>query len=104
MRPWNGEAQVETHVCTEVEKQNNACTMEYRPVCGSDAVTYGNGCSACSSKVDSWTEGECRNISRVCGECPQYLPPAPGWCGNGTIVAGKLDACGCRGPPQCVRG
>ncbi|MDP2718115.1 MAG: hypothetical protein Q8P02_05200, partial [Candidatus Micrarchaeota archaeon] len=36
-------------------------------------------------------------------DCPQYTPPAPGWCADGTITAGKIDANGCRGHPQCER-
>lgn len=60
------------HICSPEEKQAQACTMEYRPVCGSVAVqcikapcppvsqTFGNGCSACSqSLVTSYTEGAC---------------------------------------------
>ncbi|MFH1398687.1 MAG: Kazal-type serine protease inhibitor family protein [Candidatus Woesearchaeota archaeon] len=38
-----------------------------------------------------------------CGECPQLSPPAPGWCEGGTAVAGEINACGCQGPPSCIR-
>ena len=51
------------HVCTEEEKQAEACTMDYNPVCGykGDELpqTYSNGCQACSSGVDYWKEGGC---------------------------------------------
>ena len=42
-----------------------------------------------------------RTVPRQCGECPQLSPPGPDFCPNGTIVAGEIDSCGCRGPPKC---
>jgi len=65
-------SQTETHTCTPAEKANNACTLDYNPVCGwfdgakiqcfayPCAKTYGNGCGACADdKVSYWTRGEC---------------------------------------------
>lgn len=40
---------------------------------------------------------------KECGSCPQFSPPAPGWCDDGKIVASEVDKCGCRGPPSCVK-
>jgi len=48
-----------THYCTDEEKAAEICTLDYNPVCGNDNATYGNGCSACASKVDYWKRGEC---------------------------------------------
>jgi putative hemolysin len=50
---------------------------------------------------DEWAffRGECPG--EECGECPQLSPPAPGWCDDGRVVAGEIDACGCQGAPRC---
>lgn len=35
--------------------------------------------------------------------CPQWTPPAPGWCQDGQIVSGETDERGCPLPPKCIR-
>jgi hypothetical protein len=61
--------------CTEEQKNTNACTKEYMPVCGwfnenikciryPCAATYGNKCEACSNPiVKEYTEGECPTVN-----------------------------------------
>lgn len=59
-------------MCTDAQKQAEACTMEYAPVCGAVEVqcvttpcnpipeTFGNACSACAQgNVSSYTQGTC---------------------------------------------
>ena len=42
------------------------------------------------------------NTTKECGSCPQFSPPAPNWCENGTIIAGQVNECGCQSPPHCL--
>lgn len=42
--------------CTPIRQ---ICTKEYRPVCGCDGKTYGNGCSAEAKGISIKSLGEC---------------------------------------------
>ncbi len=56
-----------------------------------------------NGKCDNETESEynCPGDCQTRPECPQYMPPAPGWCANGTVVPQEADANGCPRPPNC---
>lgn len=43
------------------------------------------------------------NTKKECGDCPQFAPPAPDWCKDGTIVSGVKNECGCQMPPTCEK-
>lgn len=44
-----------------------------------------------------------KNSKSQCGECPQFVPPPPDWCKDGTIVPSDKDECGCQMPPKCEK-
>ncbi|MGV8162467.1 MAG: DUF333 domain-containing protein [Candidatus Nanoarchaeia archaeon] len=79
----------QAHICTAEEKEAEICTLEYMPVCGSDDVTYGNKCTACSADVNYYTPGECLRSA------PNMTNPASTFCvANGGTLEIRKDADG----------
>ncbi|MEL6922477.1 MAG: hypothetical protein AAFO94_00400 [Bacteroidota bacterium] len=46
--------------CVAVRQPDCLCTYEYNPVCGCDAVTYGNACVATCSGILNYVPGPCK--------------------------------------------
>jgi len=41
---------------------------------------------------------------KPCPLCPEFRPPEPDFCLDGTIIPGKIDECDCQWPPTCQKG
>jgi len=83
--------EVSFHECTDEQKQNQICTLDYRPVCGivdngircittpcasTDAKTYGNACGACADQAIGYHEGACEEREFViCNEGAKGFDP-----------------------------
>jgi len=52
-------AQEQEEECVEQIKPDCVCTMEYDPVCGCNAKTFGNACTAECHGITKYTKGEC---------------------------------------------
>lgn len=80
----------------------NSCIAEGGTVTGPVAPQYQTVC--CPGLVAQYPSGQ-TGASGICirpgNNCPQYSPPAPGWCANGTIISGGYNSAGCPNPPQC---
>jgi hypothetical protein len=92
--------------CTDSEREVQACTKEYNPVCGvvdngircikapcpsTDAKTFGNACTACSSQAYGYYLGACEGrLFVVCGETVTGFDPKQFALENGAIC---VDIC-----------
>jgi hypothetical protein len=93
----------QTGTCVE---QPQACTREFRPVCGCDGVTYGNACTAAAAGVSITQEGECDSEPelQVGDTCGGFRAPGGGECASGLFCQHQAGAlCGAADAPgECV--
>lgn len=80
-------------------------TLSTTCTCPADYVQEGDSCNPkCyySNPKCLMPSVQCtNNLSVATPSCPQYMPPAPGFCTGGNIIAGGVDTDGCRLPPKC---
>lgn len=74
-------------------RNERACTAEAK-LCPDGSYVSRSGLN-CKFAVCPETVGN--------ANCPQYNPPAPGWCSEGKILPPTKDSMGCYGPPQCEK-